>query len=117
MKHIFDAAGSLAAGIRESAAHAEYLTARARLEQRPELLPLLSDYRRRNRELADAEDAGENDLLPYRQRVSEAYYAAACHGELLRFLEAERDVVAMVCEVLDIVSGGCEVELGGEARL
>ena len=57
------------------------------------------------RELANAEDNNEQDILPYKQRVSDAYYAAASDSRLMDFLEAERIIVALVCDVLEIVAG------------
>ncbi|MCL2702095.1 MAG: YlbF family regulator [Defluviitaleaceae bacterium] len=105
MEHIFDDARKLAAVIRESGPYREYHAARNDVNARPALSSLLSEYQRLVRELAHAEDRNEPDLLPYRQRVSAAYFAAASDRRLLRFLEAERAVVSLVCDVMDIVAG------------
>jgi cell fate (sporulation/competence/biofilm development) regulator YlbF (YheA/YmcA/DUF963 family) len=113
MEHIFENARSLAEDIRNSGPYKNYLSAKAAVDSQPELASLLSEYQFLVGELAKAEDNNEPDLLPYKQRVSEAYFAAASDGRLSDFLEAERAVVALVCDVLEIVAGN-EISLRGE---
>jgi len=116
MDHIFENARKLALDLKHSGLYNQYLTAPAEVDSRPELAFLLTEYQRLTRELADVEDSGDGDVLPYRQRVSAAYFAAASHEPLKRFLDAERAVVGLVCDVLDIVAGGCEIEIEPRAK-
>jgi cell fate (sporulation/competence/biofilm development) regulator YlbF (YheA/YmcA/DUF963 family) len=105
MENIINNARKLAAEIRDSGPYREYITSKGEVDSNEELTVLLNDYQRLVRELAHAEDNDEPDLLAYKQRVSAAYFAAVSDDRLLRFLEAERAVVSLVCDVMTIVAG------------
>jgi len=109
MEHIFESAKKLADDIRESKTYKTYLEARAVVYAQPGMVLVLEEYRQLVRDLARVENIGMADeavdLLPYKQRVSEAYFNAVQDDRFLNYFEAERFMVAMICDVLEIVAG------------
>ena len=112
MQQIIEAARDLSDKLKNSGLYKEYKQAKTEVYARAELVTLHNEYKRLARELA-AQNDGEPSILQRKERVSAAYFAAASHYELKRFLDAERALVELMCDVLDIVADGCQISIDG----
>ncbi len=98
MKQINDALASFVTAVKETSDYKNYAMQRDKIKAQPQLKAQIDEYRRRNYELQNSDDSGEQ-FLEKLERL-EAEYAKLCENPLAEdFLQAELALCRLVQQI------------------